>query len=223
MNARITRRQFLGSSMILTAFPAALWAAENVKAEDVALRYAVISDVHFSENPDSKERKRLIKALEFLGKSHFDALVIAGDVTNHGYTSELTLFRDTLLGGIPKETQIIICMGNHEFYGGKDHEKAGGARPHWQGIFQRPLNPHVVINGFHFIGISPDDPKAGTGTFGGSREWLREQLKPRRPRTPNARSWSSSTTTFPRRFTAPAASTTGACRICGRSWTNSRR
>lgn len=187
MNARITRRQFLGSSMILTAFPAALWAAENVKAEDVALRYAVISDVHFSENPDSKERKRLIRALEFLGKSHFDALVVAGDMTNHGYTSELTLFRDTLLGGLPKETQLVICMGNHEFYGGKDHEKAGGGRPHWQGIFQRPLNPHVVINGFHFIGISPDDPKAGTGTFGGSREWLREQLKaasaedPKRP------------------------------------------
>jgi len=187
MNPRLTRRQFLGTSMILTAIPSALWAAENVKPEDVALRYAVISDVHFSENPDCKERKRLIDALNFLGKSHFDALVIAGDVTNHGFTSELTLFRDTLLGGIPKETQIIICMGNHEFYGGKDHEKAGGARPHWQGIFQRPLNPHTVINGFHFIGVSPDDPKAGTGTFGGSCDWLREQLKiasaedPKRP------------------------------------------
>ena len=183
----LNRRQFLGTSLVLAALPRGVWAADKVQPEDLALRYAVVSDVHFSDNPNSDERRRFQRALKYLGKSHFDALVIAGDVSNHGFASELTLFRDTLNDGLPKDTQALICMGNHEFYGGEEHVKVGGSQKLWHEIFQRPLNSHTVINGFHFIGISPDKGTCAAGDYASSLDWLREQLKvaaaddPKRP------------------------------------------
>lgn len=184
----LNRRDFLGSAFLLLAVPTSILAAsEKKQTEESILRYAVISDVHFSNNPNSAERERLQKALAFLGKSKFDALVIAGDVSNHGYTSELELFRDTLMAGIPEGTQPLICMGNHEFIGKNDHVSVGGARPHWEKIFQKPVNTHTVIKGFHFIGISPDHGNGRAGDFSSSMNWLYDQLKeaakedPKRP------------------------------------------
>ncbi len=183
---KISRRNFLGSVFLLASVPTSVLAASEEKEESV-LRYAVISDVHFSSNPNSNERNRLQKALAYLGKSKFDALVIAGDVTNHGYTSELELFRNTLYEGLPEGTQALICMGNHEFIGKNDHARAGGAHQHWENIFQKPVNTHTVIKGFHFIGVSPDRGNGRAGDFGSSMNWLSEQLKeaakdnPKRP------------------------------------------
>lgn len=184
--AKISRRNFLGSAFLLAAVPTSVLAASEEKEESV-LRYAAISDVHFSSNPNSNERDRLRKALAYLGKSKFDALVIAGDVTNHGYTSELELFRNTLYDGLPDGTQALICMGNHEFIGRNDHARVGGARQHWEKIFQKPVNTHTVIKGFHFIGVSPDRGNGRAGDFGSSMSWLRLQLEeaakddPKRP------------------------------------------
>ena len=185
-NTKLNRRDFLGSLFFLAAVPTSVLTASEGNEESV-LRYAVISDVHFSSNPNSNERNRLQKALAYLGKSKFDALVIAGDVTNHGYTSELELFRNTLYEGLPDGTQALICMGNHEFIGKNDHARAGGAHQHWENIFQKPVNTHTVIKGFHFIGVSPDRGNGRAGDFGGSMNWLSEQLKeaakdnPKRP------------------------------------------
>lgn len=185
-NTKLNRRDFLGSLFFLAAVPTSVLTASEGNEESV-LRYAVISDVHFSSNPNSNERNRLQKALAYLGKSKFDALVIAGDVTNHGYTSELELFRNTLYEGLPDGTQALICMGNHEFFGGNDHKRAGGARQHWEKIFQMPVNTHTVIKGFHFIGVSPDRGNGRAGDFGSSMNWLRLQLEeaakdnPKRP------------------------------------------
>ena len=175
-NTKLNRRKFLGSAFLLAAVPTSVLTAAEGNEESV-LRYAVISDVHFSSNPNSNERNRLQKALAYLGKSKFDALVIAGDVSNHGYTSELELFRNTLYEGLPEGTQALICMGNHEFIGKNDHARVGGARQHWEKIFQKPVNTHTVIKGFHFIGVSPDCGNGRAGDFGSSINWLRTQLE----------------------------------------------
>ena len=188
LSKNLARRSFLQTSLILTAFPGSCWLGKVCGAEDapsdVLLRFAVMSDVHFSSNPESDEKKRLEKALTFLGTyaseaphPHFDALVVAGDMTNHGHAEELELFRKTLFGGLPKETQALLCMGNHEFYGGKAHQTAGGSRRHWETIFSRAANTHSVLNGFHFIGISPDRGTCGNGDYAGSLEWLRHELE----------------------------------------------
>ena len=191
---KLSRRHFLGTSLVLTAIPARLWAENASRDADIVLRYAVVSDVHFTSDPGCIQRKRLEKTLKFMetyaaGKPHpyFDAIVVAGDMTDHGHAAELTNFRDSLMGNLPKGTQAILCMGNHEFYGGEAHKKAGGSRKHWETIFSRAANTHTVVNGFHFIGISPDRGTCRNGDYTGSLEWLRRELEtaakedPKRP------------------------------------------
>lgn len=184
-NLQISRRNFLRSSFVLTALPAGVWAANsNENANSVVLRCAVMSDVHFKNDQNCAERHRLEKTLKFMKTfaanephPHFDALVIAGDMTDHGFTKELTNFRDSLFENLPEKTQALLCMGNHEFYGRDDHKKAGGAKKHWETILARPANSHSVINGFHFIGISPDNGTCRNGDYQNSLEWLERELE----------------------------------------------
>ncbi|MBQ3333380.1 MAG: metallophosphoesterase, partial [Thermoguttaceae bacterium] len=120
-----SRRHFLGSMggvFALACLPSRL-LAEN--SDDILLRAVVMSDVHFSDNPESAERKRLQTVLDLMSSwserqsyPNFDALVVAGDMTNHGSQEEMTLFKQTMDGKIRPGTQKRQCLGNHEFYNG---------------------------------------------------------------------------------------------------------
>ena len=168
----LTRRGFLGTSFVLTCLPAQLFADHPL---DVVLRFAAMSDVHFSENPRSAEVDRLTKALAFMYDYSskqpyhgFDALLVAGDMTNHGLTSELTLFRDTMNAGLRQGTAKLLCMGNHEFIKGNKNE--------WEHIFGMKANNMYDVNGFKFLALSPSHGKGGDGDFVPSLPWLKQSL-----------------------------------------------
>ncbi|MDO4582719.1 MAG: LamG-like jellyroll fold domain-containing protein [Planctomycetia bacterium] len=185
----ISRRQFLGTSLgtslVLTAFPGSLWAAGvgSQRDSEIVLRCAIMSDVHFNVNPDCVQKQRLEKVMRYLSTyakdsahPHFDAVMVVGDMSDHGYAKELIPFRDTLLGNLPKGAQALLCMGNHEFWGGEEHEKVGGGRKNWETIFSRPANTHTVIHGYHFIGVSPEKGSCAAGDYLYALDWLRKQL-----------------------------------------------
>lgn len=195
--SEFSRRQFLGTSlsaslgaslgasMVLTAFPGKLWAAgpETELDKELVLRCAIMSDVHFKTDPNCAEKKRLEKLMRFLptyakdsAHPNFDAVMVVGDMSDHGYAAELVPFRDTLLGNLPQGAQALLCMGNHEHWGGEEHVKAGGSRKNWETIFSRPANSHTVINGYHFIGLSCEKGTCKDGDYLYILDWLREQL-----------------------------------------------
>ena len=118
-------------------------------------RFAVASDVHISAGDDTNA-KRLAKLFETAyrySEAHpayntLDAVVLTGDNCDSGSDAEYEILKSVINENIRGETTMIAIMGNHEF-GQTGHE---GFKRH----MEQELDTHVVIKGFHFIGLSPD-------------------------------------------------------------------
>ncbi|MDO4857278.1 MAG: metallophosphoesterase [Thermoguttaceae bacterium] len=171
----ISRRQFLGSSALALCIPSVLFAQD--KNADVVLRFAACSDVHFdqSHNEKSAQRVRFAKMMQFMNAysasqpyDRFDALAVAGDFSNHGLISEIGPFRQSMDENLKPETKRVLCMGNHEYYGGN--------RELWEKTFETPANNHQVINGFHFITISPERGTCAENDYVYALDWFKKEL-----------------------------------------------
>ena len=167
-----SRRDFIKFGAAATAsslfVPRDLFAAYEKEAEavgnDVVLRCCIMSDVHFDGNPKAKEVERFRRAIDFTYRysadqpyKNFDALLVVGDMSNHGIESELTLFKKEMDAAIKPGTDTFLCMGNHEFYGGNQE--------YWQSVFGVEPNRRYERNGFRFIAISPEKGTMQDGDY----------------------------------------------------------
>ncbi len=147
----------------------------EARGNDVVLRCCVMSDVHFDGQPDSKEVSRFKRAIEFMYEysaqqpyKNFDALVVVGDMSNHGNEQELTMFKKVMDAAVKPGTQKFLCMGNHEFYGGNQQ--------FWQSIFGVEPNRRYEANGFNFFAISPEKGTMKDGDYLYMADWLDKEL-----------------------------------------------
>ena len=83
------------------------------------LRFLVVSDVHYSDDPECIERKRMTQALktayELSGKeeySNLDALYVVGDFTGRGTDAQMLSFKQTLDEYLKDGTEVA-CEGSH--------------------------------------------------------------------------------------------------------------
>ena len=74
MMEKMNRRSFLGASLLALCIPSKLFAEEE--SNNVVLRFAALSDVHYdkSHNDASAERVRFAKALQFMNEYQITAL-----------------------------------------------------------------------------------------------------------------------------------------------------
>lgn len=171
---QINRRRFMGASLMTLCLSANAFSDQQ---SDVVLRFAVMSDVHFSGEPDAPEVQRLKRALDFMYEysakepyNKFDALLVAGDMTNHGYRNELDLFKKTLDDGIRPGTSQLLCMGNHEFHYNRKKDL-------WRDIFKVKPNDVYKVNGYHFIALSPDRGSNSNGDYRYALDWMKRSLE----------------------------------------------
>ncbi|MRM89527.1 DUF1080 domain-containing protein [Faecalicatena contorta] len=149
-------------------------------AADVS--FGVVSDTHVRQDK-ATEKSRLAKAASFFSDAGLDRMVVAGDLTDSGSASEYDAW-----GSIINENlsiPLIASMGNHENNSADYFTKTTGNKP----------NNHQVVNGYHFITLSPGsgqlDPETGKGTTQGGGnysyavEWLEEQLTAAEADTPD--------------------------------------
>lgn len=143
---------------------------------ETAFRFIVTSDNHISAVTDTsaKRLEQLFKsAYDYAQKQEYkktDAFVSVGDMTNHGYPYEYEAWKSIVNKNKKDETTVITVMGNHEFYGDlKDLDK--GERLYAENM-DAELNKHVVVGGYHFIGVST----YGEGDYSADIGWLEEQL-----------------------------------------------
>lgn len=136
------------------------------------IRFAVCSDVHMSSKT-STEAKRFEKLFDSAYKyaesqeyKNLDAVIVVGDMTNQGLKTELNAFRGIIDKKCKEGTQVITVMGNHEYMNAGPEVYKANCDPE--------LNKHVVINGFHFIGISPGE--AGQTYDKDTINWLKNEL-----------------------------------------------
>ena len=122
------------------------------------LRFMVSSDVHIgtsASNRDTNLQNAILKAYEIAESNEnydgLDAAMFAGDISDNGENIALASFKNTATANLKKGTELIVSMGNHDFRGASVNESIS----QFASLFG-PVDKHLVINGYHFITLSPD-------------------------------------------------------------------
>ena len=181
-NRLASRRDFLkigagaASAFVIAQTPRVLLADDAPDAPPCVLRVVVTSDVHFNGSPDAKEVGRFRRVMRFsydyAAKQKYDrldALMVVGDMSNHGIESELSLFKKTMDEEVRGDTKTLLCMGNHEFYGGN--------QAFWKKTFGVEPNARYQVNGYQFIAISPEKGTMADGDYMYALEWFQRELE----------------------------------------------
>ncbi len=145
------------------------------------LRFVACSDVHLSgeEGDLNAERFRALfdNTVAYSNASEaykgFDAVMVCGDMTEWGRDKEYASFREIIDEKCPEGTEMLVCMGNHEFI--EERETEGiNAFDNYRKYVSENEDTHTVINGYHFIGLSYSDKDEN---FGKKTKWLDEEIK----------------------------------------------
>jgi len=140
------------------------------------LRFITSSDVHMG-GTDSRRvsnlKNTLLVAYQYAANSKYnkvDAALYAGDIADDGSESNMKAFMTHVNSVIKDETTLIVSMGNHDVRAGDVADQVD--------LFTSnigAINQHHVINGFHFISVSPDSAN-GVNFSDEKLQWLDEQL-----------------------------------------------
>ena len=152
------------------------------------LRFAVCSDVHLDGDEEQINAIRLKNLIEDMNKysenqnyNKLDAFMVVGDFAGGGAEKEYAMFNNIVNSVLKEETQLLTVLGNHEFINYRDVDPTVGYE-----VYKKMINENVdtdiVINGYHFIGVSYDD---NGKTFSGKTEWLKERLDNATKENPN--------------------------------------
>ncbi len=153
-------------------------------AEEVftpVVRFAVCSDIHIEEYTDVTA-ERLAELIDFMydyseeqsDYKGFDALCIAGDFTNAGKDTQYDAFLQVIDENLRPETQLITCLGNHEFINTRDYDASLSADMYVEkmGI---ETNTVYEINGYQFVACSYD---SDTGkSYTANSGWLERSIR----------------------------------------------
>ena len=160
-----------------------IFHSELPKAPDdftPVLRFAVCSDVHLTGETNQNEAKRFEKLIKFMNDysdsqeyKGFDALCVAGDFTNSGSDAEYAMFKKITSENLREGTQLLTCMGNHEFYTYSGQGDSAQAVKAYESILG-DANTSVKINGYHFILCSFAEDG---NTFDDRLPWLDKEIK----------------------------------------------
>ena len=143
------------------------------------LRFVVCSDIHLNgeENQEAAVRLRnLFADMYAYGENssykNLDAILVAGDFSGGGDEKQYQMFSKIISECMKEQTQLVCVLGNHEFIDYRDVDATVG-----YDVYKKYVNENVdtdvVINGYHFIGVSYDDDGK---SFTGKMAWLNERL-----------------------------------------------
>ncbi|MDR2088081.1 MAG: metallophosphoesterase, partial [Clostridiales Family XIII bacterium] len=143
--------------------------------EDETVTFGVVSDTHVTAT-NYTTQARTEEAFKFYSDLGVDAVVVAGDLTDNGSTSEMDAWKASMQAGKSDDVRLIASMGNHEANKWANFEGATGNK----------ANDVKVVNGYYFITVSPGAgtlaPATGRAsginqsTYSYAVEWLDEQL-----------------------------------------------
>lgn len=156
---------------------------EEIKTPDnfsPVLRFVVCSDIHLNgeENQEAAIRfANLFKDMYAYSANedykNLDAVIVAGDFTGGGAEKEYEIYNKIVAENKKEETQLLTILGNHEFIDYRDVDATVGYDVYKKFVNEN-VDTDVVINGYHFIGVSYDNDGK---SFTGKTKWLDERLK----------------------------------------------
>ena len=171
-----------GFVFLLTGAKSGLTGKEIKTPDDFepVLRFVVCSDIHLNGEEDQEAAIRFANLFndmyaysENSAYKNLDAVLVAGDFTGGGAEKEYEMYNKIVAENKKDETQLLTVLGNHEFIDYRDVDATVG-----YDVYKKFINENVdtdiVINGYHFIGVSYDDDGK---SFTGKMKWLDERLK----------------------------------------------
>ena len=172
---------FLSLLMVFGALFAFAPGAGAAKTETFVpvFRFLASSDTHVRDDSDVTLRrigKMLALGYEIADadKNHptLDAVLICGDLTNDGTKTEFDRFWAAVDGAKRADTRFLgVVAKNHDGYEMSRQEMRG----YYESLTGNQADFHVVIGGYHFIGISAS-PKDAVHYDTAQLSWLRTQL-----------------------------------------------
>lgn len=134
------------------------------------LRFAALSDTHIDDRGTELEEQRLVKVLQTAKEyGKLDAVLIVGDFVDNGTLTSMEKVKGLLTENTDADTKHLVSLGNHEYYVERENTAA-----RFESVFGAPIHEHQVINGFHFIKISPDE--TGNAYAPATISWLDAEL-----------------------------------------------
>lgn len=144
------------------------------------MRVGIISDTQLAPTKGKYPvfTQHLLAALKILKEQKVDMIIHAGDVGDMNSTYAYNTYNDaidTVFGEEKPETLYI--MGNHDNWWNSDYNTSiPKARKFAKKIGESPWT-HKVVNGFHFIGVSPDETSNKAGYSEKVLAWMDAQIK----------------------------------------------
>ena len=127
------------------------------------LRFIACSDIHLNGEEDQKNAKRFRELIadmyafsETQEYKNLDAIMVAGDFSGGGDKSQYEMYNKIISESVKESTQVLTVLGNHEFIDYRDVDATVGYEVYKKYI-NEDVDTDVVINGYHFIGVSYDD------------------------------------------------------------------
>lgn len=137
----------------------------------------VVSDIHL-KGEDCVEEQRFASALKYAysiaqsseSYKKLDAVVVVGDFANSGTEIQMQKAKNILDAGINgDETQLIMSFASHE----TNNPGTETATERMKRILSQDPDQHKVINGFHFVSISPS---SGCSYDDNKKAWMAREL-----------------------------------------------
>lgn len=144
------------------------------------LRFSSASDVHIGDSGSAKEEARLKKMFAFTYElaensatpyKEYDLAAFSGDISDNGTITSMKKAKSIMDKAVKGDTELLCMLGNHEFYTAPE-----GTVSRFREAFGVEERGHIVVNGFHFIYLSPD-ASTGWDFSSSSARWLNGELE----------------------------------------------
>ena len=143
------------------------------------LRFVACSDIHLNGDENQSNAKRFADLINDMYEysenweyKNLDAIVVAGDFTGGGAEKEYEVYNKIIAENVKDDTQVLTILGNHEFIDYRDVDASVGYDV-FKKYISEDVDTDIVINGYHFIGVSYDDDGK---SFTGKVQWLEDRL-----------------------------------------------
>lgn len=149
--------------------------------ENTSFKVAVISDTQLPPTEKDLENddtylQNFKKALTVIKNNHVDMILFPGDIGDLGTRFAFQTYADTIDEIFGSDKPIIqTIMGNHDFWNKNVFSAVNHIKAFEETTGESPWT-HYVVNGYHFIGASPNYGSM-TSAYSITAKWLDKELE----------------------------------------------
>lgn len=164
---------------------------EHTVGNGNTLKVGVISDTQLAPKDSDDESYRnyeehLYTALAQLKEQQVEMVLFAGDICDNGSTYAYNTYKKAIesIWKADERPVFLNIMGNHDLWFETDYWSVAPKHRLFKKIMGTNPYIHMVVNGIHFIGASPDNTSNQNGYTQKALDWLDTEIQKAQKDTP---------------------------------------